>query len=168
MKLLSRVRLFATSWTVAPLSMGFSRQEYWSGLPFPSPRDLPDLGSIPGTGRSLGEGNGYPVQYSGLESSMDRGAWQATVHGVAKSWTWLTRTSIYLSVSCLLYSFMHPGHVGCFYILAIVNRAAVNTGVHVSCWISVFIYFWQIPRCAIPGSYGSSSFNFLRKLHTVP
>ena len=44
-KLLSRVRLFATPWTVAyqaPLSMGFSRQEYWSGLPFPSPGDLPD------------------------------------------------------------------------------------------------------------------------------
>ena len=44
-KLLSRARLFATPWTVAyqaPLSMGFSRQEYWSGLPFPSPGDLPD------------------------------------------------------------------------------------------------------------------------------
>ena len=44
---LSRVRLFATQWTVAgqaPLSMGFPRQEHWSGLPFPSPRDLPDLG----------------------------------------------------------------------------------------------------------------------------
>ena len=46
-KLLSRVRLFATLWTEAyqaPLSMGFSRQEYWSGLPFPSPGDLPDPG----------------------------------------------------------------------------------------------------------------------------
>ena len=45
---LSRVRLFATPWTVAdqvPLSMGFSRQEYWSGLPFPSPGHLPDPGS---------------------------------------------------------------------------------------------------------------------------
>ena len=43
--LLSRVQLFATPWTVArqaPLSMGFSRQEYWSGLPFPPPGDLPD------------------------------------------------------------------------------------------------------------------------------
>ena len=46
-----------------------------------------DLGLIPGLGRSPGEGNGYPLQYSGLENSMDRGAWQATVHGVAKSWT---------------------------------------------------------------------------------
>ena len=51
-KLLSRVRLFATPWTVAyqvPLSMGFSRQEYWSGLPLPSPGDLPDPGIEPGS-----------------------------------------------------------------------------------------------------------------------
>ena len=49
-KSLSHVRLFATSWTVAyqaPPSMGFSRQEQWSGLPFPSPGDLPDPGIEP-------------------------------------------------------------------------------------------------------------------------
>ena len=48
----SRVRLFATPWTVAhqaPLSMGFSRQEYWSGLPFFSPGELPDTGIEPGS-----------------------------------------------------------------------------------------------------------------------
>ena len=52
MKLLSRVRLFATPWSVAykaPLSMVFSRQEYWSGLPFPSPGDLPRPGIKPGS-----------------------------------------------------------------------------------------------------------------------
>ena len=51
-KSLSRVRLFATPWTVArqaPLSMGFSRQGYWSGLPFPSPGDLPNPGIEPGS-----------------------------------------------------------------------------------------------------------------------
>ena len=51
-KSLSRVRLFGTPWTVdhqAPLSMGFSRQEYRSGLPFPSPGDLPDPGIEPGS-----------------------------------------------------------------------------------------------------------------------
>ena len=50
MKSLSRVRLFAIPWTVAyqdPLSMEFSRQEYWSGLPFPSPEDLSDPGIEP-------------------------------------------------------------------------------------------------------------------------
>ena len=146
---------FATPWTVAhqaPLSMGFLRQEYWSGLPFPSPGDLPDPGirpmssalqadsslseppekpavgkakrgagctcfpnqretflalkfnnfsalltadpgkscfilspppilisSIPGLGRSPWEGKGYPLQYSGLENSMD-----CIVHGIRK------------------------------------------------------------------------------------
>ena len=52
MKSLSRVRPFAAPRTVAyraPLSMGFSRQEYWSGVPFPSPRDLPDPGVEPGS-----------------------------------------------------------------------------------------------------------------------
>ena len=50
--LVSHVRLFATPWTVAcqaPLSMGFSRQEYWSGFPFPSPGDLPNPGIEPGS-----------------------------------------------------------------------------------------------------------------------
>ena len=46
-----------------------------------------DLGSIPGSGRSPGEGNGNPHQYSCLENSMDGGAWWATVHGAAKSRT---------------------------------------------------------------------------------
>ena len=46
-----------------------------------------DLGSIPGLGRSPGERKGYPLQYSGLEKSIDRGVWWAIVHGVAKSWT---------------------------------------------------------------------------------
>ena len=48
------------------------------------------LGSIPGSGRSPGEGNGNPLQYSCVENPMDGGAWWATVHGVAKSWTRLS------------------------------------------------------------------------------
>ena len=49
-----------------------------------------NLGSIPGLGRSSGEGNGYPLQYSCLENPMNRGAWQNTVHGAAKSQTRLS------------------------------------------------------------------------------
>ena len=48
-----------------------------------------DQSAIPGSGKSPGEGNGNPLQYSCLENPMDGGAWQATVHGVAKSRTWL-------------------------------------------------------------------------------
>ena len=94
--------------------MGFPRQEYWRGLPFPSPRDLPDAGiepkspalvdfpggsdgkesacnvrdsaSIPGSGRSLGEGNGHPLQYSCLANSMDRGAWWVATHSSILVW----------------------------------------------------------------------------------
>ena len=49
-----------------------------------------DLGSSPGPGRCPGEGNGNSLQYSCLENSTDKGVWQATVHGLAKSWTRLS------------------------------------------------------------------------------
>ena len=49
-----------------------------------------DMGLIPGLGRSPLGGQGNPLQYSCLENSVDRGAWRATVHGVAQSWTWLS------------------------------------------------------------------------------
>jgi len=49
--------------------------------------DIRDVGSMPGLGKSPGEGNGYPLQYSCLENPMDRRAWQATVYGIRKSRT---------------------------------------------------------------------------------
>ena len=69
----------------------------FTGLDFPGGSDskasaynVGDPGSIPGLGRSPGEGNGNPLQCSCLENPMDGGAWWATVHGVAKSWTRLS------------------------------------------------------------------------------
>jgi len=53
-------------------------------------RNAGDVGSIPEPGRSLGGGHCNPLQYSCLKSPMDRGAWQAVVHGVVKSWTRLS------------------------------------------------------------------------------
>ena len=52
------------------------------------PTNVGDSGSIPGSGRSPKGGQGNPLQYSCLENPLDRGAWQATVHRVTKSWTW--------------------------------------------------------------------------------
>ena len=69
----------------------------YSGMGFPGGSDIKesacnagDLGSIPGSRRSPGEGNGNPLQNSCLENSMDRGAWLATVHGFSKGWTQLS------------------------------------------------------------------------------
>ena len=65
------------------LMLGFSDGSVVKNLP----ANAGDSGSIPGSGRSLGGGNGNPHQYSCLENSENRGAWQATVYRVAKSWT---------------------------------------------------------------------------------
>ena len=100
MRVLSRVQVFVTPWTVAhqaPLSVGFPRQEYWSGLLFPSPGDLSNPGMEPVSLASPeldredpGGGHGNPVQYPCLENPTDRGAWRATVHGVTESQTRLS------------------------------------------------------------------------------
>ena len=62
--------------------------------------DIRDMSSSPGLGRSPGGWHGNPLQYSCLENPMDREGWQATVHGVAESWTWLTLSllSLWFSV----------------------------------------------------------------------
>ena len=70
-----------------------------------------DLASIPGSGRSPGEGNGKPLQYSHLENSMNRGFWQATVYGVAKSQTqW------------------NDFHIHTFQVVLAVKNPSVNAG----------------------------------------
>ena len=67
--------------------------------------DVRDMVLIPGWGRSLGEGNDNPLQYSFLENPMDRGAWRATVHGATKSQTCL---SMHAHVSLLKQKFIVP------------------------------------------------------------
>ena len=66
-----------------------------------SARDIRDVGLIPGSGRYPGGGHDIPLQYTCLENTMDRSAWQATVHGVAKSWTRLKQLSL---LACLRYT----------------------------------------------------------------
>ena len=100
--------------------------------------DTGDVGSIPEVERSPGGGNGNPLQYSCLGNPMDRGAWWATVHGVAKSWTRLStcintllvsRVSSFLLLSCILwygcvtiYSLIE-GHLGYFLFFAVTSLA---------------------------------------------
>ena len=102
-----------------------------------------DPGSIPGSGRSPGEGNGNPLQDSCLENPMDRGAWWATVHGVAKSRTQLSdfTHSLYTvplfhykpKVFCNLKMKTHqcPSHV--FLLLCSVTKSCLTLGNRMDC-----------------------------------
>ena len=93
-----------------------------------------DPGLIPGSGRSLGEGNGNPLQYSCLENSMDRGAWWATVHRVTKSqiqlsdFTFTFTLGVFLGITCksghdaktdkiLQYSSISNMKIDCFFLV---------------------------------------------------
>ena len=79
-----------------------------------------DLGSIPGLGRSTGEGNGNPLQYSCLGNPMNGGAWLATVHGVAKSRTQLSDfTSLHLAHHLHQGTDFKTGYFCCNFILII-------------------------------------------------
>ena len=77
--------------------LSWFKLEYWASQVVLVVKNLPanagDIGSIPESGRSPGGGNGNLLQCSCLENFMDRGAWQAAVQGVAKSWTWLSTHS---------------------------------------------------------------------------
>ena len=88
-----------------------------TGLGFPGDSDnkesacnAGDLGSIPGSRRSPGEGNGNLLQYTCLESPLDRGAWWATVHGVAKSRTRLSDFTFTFSYPLWFLTFVDSGH----------------------------------------------------------
>ena len=63
-----------------------------------SARGIRDMGLIPGSGRSPGEENGYPLKYSCLENPMDRGAWRVTVHRVPQSQTLLKQRSMHVPI----------------------------------------------------------------------
>ena len=75
-------RIFFNKWFWENCPGGSDGKEY--------PCNVRDLASIPGTGRFPGKGNGYKLQYSCLENSMEREAWWAIVYGAAKSWTQLS------------------------------------------------------------------------------
>ena len=80
----------SVNWVHPPWLSGFPGGTSGKKKLHANAEDTRNTSSIPGWGRSPGVGNGNPLQYSCLENCMDRGAWRATVHGVAKSQTWLS------------------------------------------------------------------------------
>ena len=99
---LSRIGLFVTPWPLAyqaTPSMGFSRQEYWSGVPLPSESDRTERLHFHFSLSCIGEGNGNPLQCSCLENRRDGGAWWTAVYGAARSWTRLKRLSSSSSIT---------------------------------------------------------------------
>ena len=125
-------------------------------------RRCKDMDLIPGSGRCPGGGHGNPLQYSWLENPLDRGAWLATVHRAAKSWTWLkqlsTRTQREKTGSCRNYADQDS-------IRTSINLWPHLTSMHLQAPAS-FFFFFSFSLCAFP-VYSKPSFpgsSSLRKL----
>ena len=84
-----------------------------------------DAGSIPGSGRSPGVGNGNRLQYSCLENSMDREVWWATIHGVARSWTRLSDLSTQSEALFLLNTNSRPALLSCYPFNTLISHSVL-------------------------------------------
>ena len=107
-----------------------------------------DLGSITGSGRSPGEGNSNPLQYSCLENPMGWGAWQATVHGVTKSQTWLSNFTQFIWATA--HSSETTKHIqrhlyACFAVIKLPKTIKTNNGpAYTSRAFQQFLKIWSI------------------------
>ena len=98
-----------------------------------------DSGSIAGLGRSPWEGNGNPLQYSCLESPMDRRAWQATVHGIAE-----LDMTVHMLHCILFIQSSGSGYLGCFHLLVLANNTL---------WTRVYKQLFELPLSILLGIY---------------
>ena len=108
--------------------------------------DARDVGSVPESGRAPGERNGNPLQYSFLGNSIHRGAWQATVHGVAKSWT---RLSVCTYTYIYEHTHTHPSdHSYLFFkkvfVVGLGQKIASPTWNHLKTTIYFFIHLYRL------------------------
>ena len=137
------------------------------------PANVGDAGSIPGLRRCPGEGNGNPLQYSCLENPMDRGAWQATVHEIAKSQTQLSTTTSTKDTACCNLDLVQPNfkkkRKG---ILAIMMPAMKESWVQALGWGDPLedgmathssILAWRIPQTEEPGGLQSTGLQRVRQ-----
>ena len=112
--------------------------------------DTRDTGLIPGLGRSPGEGNGNPLQYSCLKNPMGREAWQATVHRVIKSQTWLKRLSMYTLLFSFGFSLGWDIFLHLFTLSLVCPWSWSEPLVGSMCWLFVFsihsttLYLWTV------------------------
>ena len=105
--------------------------------------DIRDAGLIPGLGRSPGEGNGNPFQYSCLDNPMDRGAWRATVYGVTKRWTRLKQLSTHIHHLCMYVFIMHI-YMDLFIIYLSISLSIISVCTYVCIYLSSIMYIMYL------------------------
>ena len=121
------------NWSIVDFSSGSDGKEsaYNAGNP----------GWIPGLGRSPGGENDNPLQYSCLENSMDRGAWWATVHGVAKSWTRLR--------DCHTHTHTHTHTHSCFTMLCYFQLYSTVIQTYICTYVSIYSFSYSFLLCQV-------------------
>ena len=134
---------------------GLPRWCYWLRTHLPVQKTYKRLGSVPGSGRFPGGRHGNLLQYSCLENLMERGAWQAFVHGITKNQTWLkhvyTPTHIYMQMYVCMYVYMYVSsrrRKASFWLQqSLMKGCTININKEIGLWIDISVYIFHILSC---------------------